>query len=86
MTTMQQAMPEATVLYTVTAVVVVGLVVWVALVLKTATAPWSRAVLPRLEPGDEAGVDADTTAKATPVALSTARKSIADADEAKPDA
>jgi hypothetical protein len=36
-------MPEANVLYTVTAVVVAGLVVWVAAVLKTAKEPWARA-------------------------------------------
>ena len=35
-------MPEANVLYSVTAVVVVGLVAWVAVVLKTAKEPWSR--------------------------------------------
>ena len=47
MTTMRRAMPEATVLYSVTAVVVAGLVVWVAVVLKTAKEPWIRAVPPR---------------------------------------
>src|SRR4051812_1174943 len=36
-------MPEANVLYSVTAFVVVGLVAWVALVLKTAKEPWARA-------------------------------------------
>jgi hypothetical protein len=36
-------MPEATVLYVITAAVVAGLVVWVAVVLKTAKEPWSRA-------------------------------------------
>jgi len=40
-------MPEATVLYTVTAVVVLGLVVWVAVVLKTAREPWARPHLER---------------------------------------
>lgn len=35
-------MPEATVLYSVTAAVVVGLVIWVAVVLKTAKEPWAR--------------------------------------------
>lgn len=35
-------MPEANVLYSVTAAVVVGLVVWVAFVLKTAKQPWAR--------------------------------------------
>jgi hypothetical protein len=42
---MRQAMPEATVLYSVTAVVVVALVVWVAVILKMAKEPWAR---PRL--------------------------------------
>jgi hypothetical protein len=37
-------MPEANVLYGVTAVVVAGLVAWVAFVLKTAKEPWARAV------------------------------------------
>lgn len=77
-------MPEATVLYSVTAVVVVGLIVWVAAVLKTAREPWSRPIAPQAGATGAAPIDADTTAKATPVALGTARKSIADADEAKP--
>ena len=90
-------MPEATVLYTVTAVVVLGLIVWVAAVLKTAREPWARPG-PRLshaeslppgpsasEPRNEAkaaaaeleavegtsAIDADSTAKATPVALAS---------------
>lgn len=36
-------MPEAKVLYAVTAAVVSGLVVWVLVVLKTAKEPWTRA-------------------------------------------
>ena len=35
-------MPEANVLYSVTAVVVFGLVAWVAVVLRTAKEPWAR--------------------------------------------
>ncbi len=35
-------MPEANVLYSVTAVVVFGLAAWVAVVLKTAKEPWAR--------------------------------------------
>ena len=35
-------MPEANVLYSVTAAVVLGLVTWVAVVLKTAKEPWAR--------------------------------------------
>jgi hypothetical protein len=47
-------MPEPNVLYTVTAVVVVGLVAWVAVTLKTAKEPWARplpsAAVPAPEP------------------------------------
>ncbi len=35
-------MPEANVLYSVTAAVVVGLIAWVAFVLKGAKEPWAR--------------------------------------------
>ena len=35
-------MPEANVLYSVTAAVVAGLFVWVAVVLKSAKEPWAR--------------------------------------------
>jgi hypothetical protein len=35
-------MPEANVLYIVTAVVVAGLIAWVSYVLKTAKEPWAR--------------------------------------------
>ncbi len=35
-------MPEANVLYAVTAVVVLGLVAWVAFVLTTVKEPWAR--------------------------------------------
>jgi hypothetical protein len=35
-------MPEATVLYAVTGVVVVGLVVWVVAVLRVAKEPWAQ--------------------------------------------
>lgn len=98
-------MPEATTLYSVTGVVVVGLVAWVAMVLKQAKEPWSRPV-PE-EPADEhdapeaakdeaaevaaastsegsAKLDADDTARATPVALSEGRQKAA--DEKKDDA
>ncbi len=47
MTTMRRAMPEATVLYSVTAVVVAALVLWVAVVLKTAKEPWIRQAPPQ---------------------------------------
>lgn len=39
-------MPETNVLYSVTAAVVVGLVAWVAVVLKSAKEPWAREVPP----------------------------------------
>lgn len=39
---MPGAMPEANVLYVVTAVVVAALVLWVAAVLRTAREPWAR--------------------------------------------
>jgi hypothetical protein len=91
-------MPEATVLYFVTAVVVIGLVIWVAAVLKTAKESWARPALAQSaelmtvdglpddgaatkgvhvdEPEGESGkiprtIDADSTAKATPVALAS---------------
>ena len=47
-------MPEANVLYSVTAAVVLGLVTWVAVVLKTAKEPWARE-LPK--PAHAAGDD-----------------------------
>ena len=64
-------MPEANVLYSVTAAVVVGLVVWVAVVLKTAKEPWARPGIaqPRTDdvPVEDAKADepkADDDAKA----------------------
>jgi len=45
-------MPEANVLYSVTAVVVFGLVAWVSVVLKTAKEPWARE-LPKAAPVDD---------------------------------
>jgi hypothetical protein len=60
-------MIEATVLYSVAAVVVAGLAVWVAVVLKSAKEPWAR---PALAAGGPVGLDldADATSKATPIA------------------
>ena len=46
------AMPEANVLYSVTAAVIVGLVVWVAFVLKTAKEPWARPPVASLRTED----------------------------------
>ncbi len=67
---MPRAMPEATILYVVAAVVVAGLLVWVAAVLKIVKEPWSRPAPLRAAAADvTVPSDADTTAKATPVAL-----------------
>lgn len=65
-------MPEATLLYSVTAVVIAGLVIWVAVVLKTAKEPWIRA---------SAG-NADAPAGGAPVARvdEAKRRSADDAD------
>lgn len=83
---MHHAMPEATALYSVTAVVVLGLIIWVALVLRTARESWARPPVPRsAEPAAEeepaalatkapTTIDADATAKATPVALASEAK------------
>jgi len=100
-------MPEANVLYSVTGVVIVGLVAWVAMVLKSAKEPWVRpapAELPseevapaeaksetetksEAETKDPNKLDADDTARATPVALSEGRAKVADKveDEAPKD-
>jgi len=92
-------MPEANVLYSVTAAVIVGLVVWVALVLKTAKEPWARPALPSatriedvpLEPEVKAEAKADADAKAEAKADADAKADVkaeakADADEVKADA
>jgi len=46
-------MPEANVLYSVTAAVVLGLVTWVAVVLKTAKEPWARDLPKRAPAADD---------------------------------
>lgn len=90
-------MPEANVLFSVTAVVVVGLIIWVLVVLKTAKEPWARTLPIAAAPGDAASnsadeavvtttgtpspvvpLDADSTARATPVALAGERQSKSD--------
>lgn len=84
-------MPDAYALYVVTAVVVAALVLWVAWVHKTAKEPWARARTSAAPgaPQSPGGVDADATAKATPLALAsdgTTRPATAAADEkASPD-
>jgi len=107
---MPHAMPEATVLYSVTAMVVTGLVLWVGAVLRSAREPWARPLpqaidvepLPPVDPAVEpagtpasAGspeaapspatppIDADETAKATPVALSDGKRKVLEAEEAE---
>ncbi len=97
MTTIRRGMPEATVLYSVTAVVIAALFLWVAVVLKTAKEPWGRPAPIRaafapdveLEPAlaVDAGaprVDADETAKAASGEARTSGTPPA-ADEAKAD-
>ncbi len=106
-------MPEATLLYSITAAVIAGLVVWVIAVLKAAKEPWARAPLAvagapaleaggverasveeepaavpvekiaveKIEPKDPAKLDADDTARATPVALSEGRTKAAAASD-----
>jgi hypothetical protein len=68
-------MPEPSVLYTVTAVVLAGLVVWVGYVLKTAKQPWTRAHVAKptaeadvpVEPVAAKGAEADTGQEAEAV-------------------
>ena len=81
-------MPEANVLYSVTAAVVVGLVVWVVFVLKTAKQPWARETpaLARvdgpLEPVVVEPIAVETSAStvAPPVVDAPAADAAADAD------
>lgn len=85
-------MPEATTLYVMSSIAVVGLAAWVAYVLATVKTQWARGPLPATAgvpaaplaaEGDamttgahlplaevDPSVDADDTARATPVALS----------------
>ncbi len=69
-------MPEANVLYTVTAVVVAGLAVWVAAVLKMAKEPWTRPQ----------AAHASATAREADVPVEKTEEPAADqkADEEKP--
>jgi hypothetical protein len=68
-------MPEANILYAVTAVVVAGLAGWVVAVLRTAKEPWKRAVPVAAAPAeatedvDDGKVNPDATAEATPVVV-----------------
>lgn len=59
-------MPEPNVLYSVTAAVVVGLVAWVAVVLKNAKEPWTRDVPPppAVEPAADAPLVKDEPTEA----------------------
>lgn len=56
-------MPEATVLYSVTGVVVVGLIAWVSMVLAKAKEPWSRPAPPE-EPAAEQDAPEETKEEA----------------------
>jgi hypothetical protein len=77
------AMPEASVLYSVTGVVVAGLLVWVGLVLKSAKEPWNRPA-PTEQPAtehdtpEEKKLDPDETAPETPTALSESKTKAAE--------
>lgn len=62
---MRRAMPEANVLYAVTGAVVLGLVVWVATVLKTSKEAWARPRSEILEPEPEATGGKETEAAAS---------------------
>lgn len=61
---MRRAMPEANVLYAVTGAVVLGLVLWVATVLKTSKEAWARPRSEILEPEPEATGGTETEAAA----------------------
>jgi hypothetical protein len=80
-------MPEANVLYSVTAAVVLGLVAWVAVVLKTAKEPWARAPVAVARTEDVAiDADADAEEKAEAKADADDAKADAKADEAEAEA
>ena len=76
-------MPEANVLYSVTAAVVLGLVAWVAVVLKTAKEPWARAPVAAARTEDVA-IEADGDAEAKPDAGE--KPDAEEKADAKPDA
>lgn len=76
-------MPETNVLYSVTAAVVVGLVAWVAVVLKSAKEPWARAVPPATRER-EADVPLEGEAKEEEVAQAVEAEKKPDA-EVKPE-
>lgn len=66
-------MPEANVLYTVTAVVVAGLVVWVAAALKMAKEPWARP--------NAVDATATATARAADVPIEKTEEPAAEAED-----
>ncbi|CAN5861752.1 hypothetical protein BH11MYX4_BH11MYX4_66660 [soil metagenome] len=55
-------MPEANVLYSVTAAVVLGLITWVAVVLKTAKEPWARELPKAARVDDDVPLEAPASA------------------------
>jgi hypothetical protein len=75
-------MPEANALYFVTAAVVLGLVAWVAVVLKTAKEPWARELPKSVHRDDDVPLEAPAEQETTSEGARAAR---ADAD-AKTDA
>jgi hypothetical protein len=79
---MRHAMPEATVLYVVTAVVVAGLLVWLGIVLARAKTPWGR---PPPAPAPAGPADADATAQATVVTMGQAEAKAPEPPEPKAD-
>lgn len=83
-------MPEANVLYSVTAAVVLGLVTWVAVVLKTAKEPWARD-LPKPARADddvplETPAENEMTSEGAPLAGKAEAAGAKDAVEATPEA
>ena len=92
-------MPEANVLYSVTAAVVLGLVTWVAVVLKTAKEPWARELPQAAKVDDDVPIEKvetvivaeppaenEMTSEGAPVSEKADAKAEADDAKAKADA
>lgn len=75
-------MPEANVLYTVTAVVVAGLAIWVAAALKMAKEPWAR---PAPATATERAADVPIEKTEEPAAEEKAEEAKADDEKAEAD-
>ena len=78
-------MPEANVLYSVTAAVVVGLVAWVAVVLKSAKEPWARET-PKAARTDDVPIEGMNEAKSDEAKSDEAKSDEAKSDEPTADA